>query len=144
RLFALALMTSVAAPALAQDVPVDVARLSEHIRVLSSDEFEGRGIGTEGERRTIAYLSEQFAAHGFEPGGVNGGWTQPVPLRRFAVSSPRGQIRVGDWSTDLVQGENVVISTRLPNERVVLQDAPLVFVGYGIHAPERDWNDFEG
>lgn len=145
RLFAAVLMTSVAMPALAQETPVDTAALSEHIRVLSSDEFEGRGIGAEGERRTIAYLSEQFAAHGFEPGGVDGGWTQPVTLRRFAVSDAAGDIAIGGWSTDLVQGENVVISTRLPNDgHVTLADVPLVFVGYGINAPERDWNDFDG
>ena len=62
RLFAAALMASVALPAAAQETPVDTARLSEHIRVLSSDEFGGRGIGTEGGRLTVEYLSEQFAA----------------------------------------------------------------------------------
>ena len=60
-----------AAPAAA----LDAARLSEHARVLSDDSFQGRGIGTPAEAMTVRYLSEQYAAAGFEPGGENGGWT---------------------------------------------------------------------
>ena len=125
--------------------PIDTAELSEHIRVLSSDEFMGRGIATPGEQMTIDYVTRQWAEAGFQPGGPNGQWVQPVTLRRFEVSDASGELSVGDWSVDLVQGENAVISTRLPGQpHVMLHDAPLVFVGYGINAPERGWNDYEG
>ena len=144
-----ALMTGVALSTLAaaQDAPAfDAARLSEHTRVLSDDSYEGRGIATPAEDKVIAYLSEQYAAAGFEPGGDNGGWTQDVGLNRFVVSGLQARLKVGDWSLPLVQGEQIVASTRLPNEHghVMLMDAPLVFVGYGIRAPERNWDDFKG
>ena len=125
--------------------PTDTADLSEHIRILSSDEFGGRGIATPGEQMTIDYVTRQWAEAGFEPGGPNGQWVQPVTLRRFEVSEASGGLSVGGWSHELRQGENVVISTRLPaSGRVNIEDAPLVFVGYGINAPERGWNDYEG
>lgn len=126
--------------------PTDTATLSEHIRVLSSDEFGGRGIGTEGERLTIDYVSRQFAEAGFEPGGVNGGWTQPVTLRRFNMTDAEASLAVGGQMMELNQGEEIVMSTRLPDAdgQVTLDGVPLVFVGYGTSAPERNWNDFEG
>ena len=122
---------------------ISAANLNEHIRTLSDDSFMGRGIATEGETKTVAYLSEQFAEAGFEPGGVNGGWTQPVTLNRFAASNVTGQFQAGDWSQPVTQGQEVAFSTRLPGQSVNLQDVPLVFVGYGIDAPERQWNDFK-
>ena len=143
------LASSVAALLIAASLPlaaqaqVDTARLAEHIQVLSDDSFLGRGIATEGETLTIDYLSRQFAAAGFEPGGENGGWTQSVTLNRFEVTDPQAQLRVGDWTLPLAQGEQAVFSTRLPGEQVNLQDAPLVFVGYGVTAPERNWDDFK-
>ncbi len=126
--------------------PTQTATLSESIRVLSSDEFEGRGIGTEGERRTIDYVSRQFAAAGFEPGGPNGSWVQPVTLRRFNMGEAEASISVGGRMLRLDQGEEIVMSTRLPDGdgRVEMGDLPLVFVGYGTNAPERNWNDFDG
>ena len=141
-LIAAALMT-VSGPALAQSA-FDAERLTNNIRELSDDSFEGRGIGTPAEDKVIAFMSERFAAAGFEPGGVDGGWTQPVELARFAVSNPTATLSVGDWSLPLRQGQEAVISTRRPGERVELQDAELVFVGYGIRAPERNWDDFKG
>lgn len=127
-------------------LPTNPAELSEHIRVLSSDEFGGRGIGTEGERLTIDYVSRQFAEAGFEPGGPNGQWTQPVTLRRFNMTDAEASLAVGGQMMPLRQGEEIVMSTRLPDAdgQVALEDLPLVFVGYGTSAPERNWNDFEG
>lgn len=126
--------------------PTQTATLSESVRVLASDEFGGRGIGTEGERLTIDYVSRQFAAAGFEPGGPNGSWTQPVTLRRFNMEHPEASISVGGRMIRLDQGEEIVMSTRLPDAdgQVDLSDLPLVFVGYGTSAPERNWNDFDG
>ncbi|WP_428150079.1 M28 family metallopeptidase [Brevundimonas sp.] len=129
----------------AQEPTFDAARLSEHIRILSADEFEGRGIATPAEQKVIDYLSSQFEAAGLEPGGDNGGWTQAVALNKFTASEVQAQLTVGDWTQGLTQGEQIVISSRRPGEsHVMLMDAPLVFVGYGIHAPERNWDDFKG
>jgi len=130
--------------AVGQDSGFDAARLNEHVRVLSDDSFEGRGIATPAEDKVIAYLSEQYAAAGFQPGGENGGWTQAVTLNRFTVSNMHGALKLGDWSLPLVQGQQIVASTRLPGAAVDLKDAPLVFVGYGVKAPERNWDDFKG
>jgi Zn-dependent M28 family amino/carboxypeptidase len=138
-LFAAAL----ASGAVAQSPDFDAARISNDIKVLSDDSFEGRGIATPAEQKVIDYLSQQYAAAGFAPGGENGGWTQAVGLNRFTVSNVSGQIKLGDWTQPLTQGQQATITTRLPGEAVDLSGLPLVFVGYGTKAPERDWNDFK-
>ena len=122
---------------------LDAARLSEHARVLSDDSFQGRGIGTPAEEMTVRYLSEQYAAAGFQPGGEHGGWTQDVTLNRFTASNISAAFEVGGETIPLTQGEQIVVSTRLPGRRVALSDTPLVFAGYGIKAPERNWDDFK-
>ena len=123
----------------------ETARLSEHVRVLADDSFQGRGIATPAEDMTIRYLSEQYAAAGFQPGGANGSWTQDVALNRFTASNFRGvRLNVGGDAIPLTQGQQITISTRLPGNHVMLTDTPLVFVGYGIKAPERNWDDFKG
>lgn len=127
----------------AAPVTFDTARLSEHARVLSDDSFEGRGIATPAEQKVIDYLSAQYAAAGFQPGGPNGQWTQDVTLNRFTASNIRAGFKVGGAAIPLTQGQQIVISTRLPGQHVMLTDKPLVFVGYGIDAPERQWNDFK-
>ena len=138
-LFAAALASNVGA----QTPDFDAARISNDIKVLSDDSFEGRGIATPAEQKVIDYLSQQYAAAGFAPGGENGGWTQAVGLNRFTVSNVSGQIKLGDWTQPLAQGQQATITTRLPGEAVDLSGLPLVFVGYGTKAPERDWNDFK-
>lgn len=138
-LFAAAL----ASHASAQTPDFNAARISNDIKILSDDSFEGRGIATPAEQKVIDYLSQQYAAAGFAPGGENGGWTQAVGLNRFTVSNVSGQIKLGDWTQPLTQGQQATITTRLPGEAVDLSGLPLVFVGYGTKAPERDWNDFK-
>ena len=136
---------SLTAAAWAQEPVFDGARLSEHIRVLSADDFEGRGIATPAEQKVIDYVSSQFETAGLAPGGDNGGWTQAVALNRFSASNIQARLTVGDWTLPLVQGEQIVLSSRRPGgDHVMLMDAPLVFVGYGVKAPERDWDDFKG
>ena len=124
-------------------VSLDASRLSEHVRILSDDSYQGRGIGTPAEDMVVRYLSEQYAAAGFQPGGANGGWTQDVRLNRFTASNIRAGFKVGGETMPLAQGQQIVVSTRLPGSHVMLTDAPLVFVGYGIKAPERNWDDFK-
>jgi Zn-dependent M28 family amino/carboxypeptidase len=137
------LMAATASCALAQSI--DPARLSDHIKVLSSDAFEGRGPGTPGETKTVAYIAGQFKAVGLTPAGDNGGWTQAVTLRSF---HPVGEIKTSFTIAGHVQPlkwlDEIVVRTMLPIPHVSIKDAPMVFVGYGVSAPERHWDDFKG
>jgi Zn-dependent M28 family amino/carboxypeptidase len=157
-LAAIAAVLAVSAPAIAQNAAAPAAsafsgeRLSNDIRILSADDFEGRGIATPAEQKVIDHLSKGYAAAGFSPGGdlqADGTrlWTQAVGLNRFQVSNASAQLKVGDWSMPLAQGEQIVMSTRLPGQteqaHVMLRNTPVVFVGYGIDAPERNWDDFK-
>ncbi|WP_292041520.1 MULTISPECIES: M28 family metallopeptidase [unclassified Brevundimonas] len=139
---AIALSTALmAAPSMAQEF--DAARISEEIRILSDDSFEGRGIATPAEQKVIDFLSAKFAEAGFAPGGENGGWTQAVTLNRIASSNIRAALKQDGQTRTLTQGQEVTLSSRLPGANVDLKDVPLVFVGYGVNAPERNWNDFK-
>lgn len=123
--------------------PISKERIREDVRVLSSDEFEGRGPGQQAESKTLRYLVSQFKAAGLVPGGVQGTWYQEVPLRRF----DRGpDVKVSLKQDDgtavpLKVGEDVTLSSHASGH-VSLMDAPLVFVGYGIRAPALGWDSF--
>jgi len=134
-----------AGPAMPEAV-ISETRLAEHVRVLASDEFEGRGPGTAGETKTVAYISEQFRAAGLEPGGVDGSWTQDVPLvQSEIVGRPAAAFTVGGDRLTLTQGEQIAIRPTLQRrDRVAVESAPVVFLGYGVKAPERRWDDFGG
>lgn len=121
---------------------VDTERLSEIVRVLAADAFEGRAPGSAGEQKTVAYLIERFAELGLEPGGTDGSWTQSVPMLHTQVEPPaKAVFRVGRDIQVLDQQTDIAIDTVRPVARILV-DAPVVFVGYGVHAPERDWDDF--
>ena len=112
---------------------------------LSSDEFEGRMPGTRGEELTVALLTERFEAAGLQPGN-NGSWTQRVPLveitgRDFAPLSITGKDGV---DIALENRTDWVGVTYREDAQTSLEDSELVFVGYGINAPEKGWNDYEG
>jgi Zn-dependent M28 family amino/carboxypeptidase len=136
--------------ALAQTATFDPARLSHHVQTLGSDAFEGRAPATDGETKTVAYLSDQFAKAGLQPGGdiVNGqrGWTQAVPLLRSEfVATPEVTVNIGGKPSLLTQGEQIAVRSPTNGEKaVVINAADLVFVGYGVKAPERNWDDFKG
>jgi Zn-dependent M28 family amino/carboxypeptidase len=115
-------------------------RLSDDVRTLASDAFEGRAPGTPGEDKTIDWLIARFKVLKLEPGGRDGSWTQKVPLVHTRLGT--GTIRAGD--TALVQGQDIYVSTVRPVDRVAIATAPMVFVGYGVTAPERGWDDFKG
>ena len=124
---------------------VDPKRLSEIVRVLASDEFEGRSPGTEGETKTIKYLVDTFQSLGLEPGGEGGGWTQEVPLLRTQVEKPRTlQVSVNGKVQPLTQTKEIYVSTIRDSRTATIEGAPLVFVGYGVTAPERQWDDYKG
>jgi Zn-dependent M28 family amino/carboxypeptidase len=116
--------------------PISAARLSQHVRILASDAFEGRGPGTAGETKTVAYLSAQFAKLGLQPGGTNGSWTQELSIERLLIDGPVAiTLRDGRGATTLKQGgDDIVLGARQPGH-VAVENAPLVFVGYGVHAP---------
>ena len=120
---------------------VDPARLSATVRTLASDDFGGRAPGTPGEQKTIAWLIARFKAMGIEPGGADGAWTQKVPLIRTQIADS-GTMTAG--GTALVQGRDVAVTTVRADPRVAIDKAPMVFVGYGVAAPEAQWDDFKG
>ena len=147
----LVLLTLAAAAAQAADAPkFDPQRLSRDVKVLSSDEFEGRGPNTAGETKTVNYLVEQFKAAGMQPGGdLSGGkrsWTQDVPLGRFEIKGPvKLTLAEGKNTRQLAQGDDMAVRASMSGARLVdFKNAPLVFVGYGVTAPERKWDDFKG
>jgi Zn-dependent M28 family amino/carboxypeptidase len=136
------------APAFAADIPgggITPDHLSRHVRVLASDAFEGRAPATPGEEKTIAYVVDELKKAGVQPGGERGTWTQDVPLVRAQVEGAvSASLRIGGETQTLTNGDDVVLQSLSPVDRVALVDAPLVFVGYGITAPERGWDDYKG
>ena len=135
----------VAAIAPTRAVPaISAERISDITRTLASDAFEGRSMGGLGEQRTVAYLTEQFRAAGLEPGGDNGGWTQAVPMIRTKLGAPAVSLSQAGRSVALRTPDDIYLSTVRATERARIADAPMVFVGYGVAAPERGWDDFKG
>ena len=120
-------------------------RMSAITRTLASDEFQGRSMGSPGEEKTVAYLIEQFQAAGLEPGGENGGWTQAVPMIRTKLQTPVSlSVRQSGSDRVLRMPDDVYLSTVRDTARASIAAAPMVFVGYGVTAPERQWDDFKG
>jgi Zn-dependent M28 family amino/carboxypeptidase len=126
-------------------------RLSQHVQTLGSDAYEGRGVNTRAETKTIDYIVSQFQAAGLQPGGdvVNGQrkWTQDVPLfQSDIVGTPQLSLNLGNGqSLNLTQGNEIAVRSPSNGETTVnLANAPLLFVGYGVTAPERNWDDFKG
>ena len=115
--------------------------LLRDVRVLSSDEFEGRSPGTRGEDLTVAYLSEQMRAIGLAPGNPDGTYVQEVPLVGFQ-STGQGQFRVGAERMLLKPLVDLVAVSRRGVPEVQVSESPLVFVGYGVDAPEYGWDDW--
>jgi Zn-dependent M28 family amino/carboxypeptidase len=127
----------------ALDVITPDALLS-HIKILASDEFEGRAPGSKGEELSIKYISEQFKAAGLSPGNPDGSYFQEVPLAGIK-SDPSMQFFVnGKSPMDLKFADDFVASSaRLQNE-IKIDNSPIVFVGYGVVAPEYGWDDYKG
>jgi len=127
------------------EVPeISVETMREVTRVLSTDEFEGRAPGTVGEEKTLAYLVEQFSQAGLQPGN-GGSWFQDVPLVEIA-GRDFSPLTVTGGAEDLsfgFGGDYVAVTYRVTPD-IALADSELVFVGYGIVAPEKGWNDYAG
>ena len=133
-----------AAPLQAGAGPISAERISAEVKELASDRYAGRAPGAPGEQLTVDHLVARFKALGLQPAGENGGWTQDVPLVRTQVK-PGASVVVttGAGRRALVQATDVYVNTVQGRDEVHVS-APLVFVGYGVKAPERGWDDFKG
>lgn len=116
------------------------ADIREPLKVLSSDEFEGRLPTTEGEKKTIDYLVSEFTKAGLKPGNGDS-FLQKVALMEI-TADPDMTMTIGD--NTFAYKEQMVASSKREQSSVSLEDSELVFVGYGVNAPEYDWNDYEG
>ncbi|MDT7604654.1 MAG: hypothetical protein QOF61_2651 [Acidobacteriota bacterium] len=118
--------------------------LMRHIKVLSSDEYEGRGPGTKGEELSVAYITDQFKKLGLKPGNPDGTYVQKVPLVGFTAENPTASFTVGAKKIDLkFPDDYVAVSRRFVPESKV-ENSDVVFVGYGVVAPEYGWDDYKG
>jgi Zn-dependent M28 family amino/carboxypeptidase len=150
-LFAATAIALVAVPVVATDTgSFSPQRLSQHVQTLGSDAFQGRAPATEGETLTVDYLSKQFQAVGLQPGGdLKDGkrsWTQAVPLLKSEfASAPQVSLSVAGKPMPLTQGEQIAVRAPTNGDKAMaINGAELVFVGYGVKAPERNWDDFKG
>ncbi|MGV3457023.1 M28 family metallopeptidase [Sphingomonas sp.] len=131
-------LPDVALPAMPMDVMKDATQ------TLSSDAFEGRAPGTPGEAKTLAYLVEQFQKAGLQPGN-NGSWFQDVPLVAITAQNVSPLTFTGGTQPmSLKYGPEFVAGTYRVTPNIAVKDSPVVFVGYGINAPEKGWNDYAG
>ncbi|NBW75651.1 MAG: M28 family peptidase [Sphingomonadaceae bacterium] len=148
------LLAAIAIPAIAQAKPIPIPAvppaalnqpaLAEMVKTLSSDDYEGRAPGTAGAAKTVAYLIERFKAAGLQPGN-KGSWTQDVPTVEITANNMAGLAITGGPGTMLfAPGKDFVAGSYRAVDRTAIADAELVFVGYGINAPELGWNDYAG
>lgn len=140
----LALPLSLLLLAAAPPPSIDVDQMKRDVETLASDAFEGRAPGTPGEEKTIAYIAQRMAAMGLTPGN-NGKWLQPVPMVSI-TTDPAAQLRIagGKGALALAMNSDVAVTTRRPVPQLAVNASDIVFVGYGINAPERGWNDYAG
>ena len=152
RLLAATAIVLAAAPlAAATTSGISPQRLSDIDKTISSDAFQGRGPATPAETKTINYIVDQFRSAGLQPGGdmAEGKrqWTQVVPLLKSDITgTPQFTLNLGNGqSVPLTQGEQIALKAPLNGQKNIdLANVPLVFAGYGVSAPERNWDDFKG
>ncbi|MBX9795475.1 M28 family metallopeptidase [Sphingomonas sp.] len=134
------LLTTAASPA----PQISTETLKEVTSTLASDAFEGRKPTTPAEDKTVAYLIERFKAAGLQPGN-KGSWTQDVPLVELkATNVSTIRFSGGKAPVTAAYATDMVVGTHRVTPRIALKDSPVVFVGYGITAPERGWDDYAG
>ncbi len=126
------------------EIQVDSTTIQRHIRTLASDEFMGRKPFTEGENKTINYLRDEFQKLGIAPGNGDS-YFQEAPLVEIqGMPDSSMQVSGPDAAFDLQLGKDFVTYTEREQETITLDASELVFCGYGIVAPEYNWNDYEG
>ncbi len=139
---AFALLAAAATPLAAQQIPVQT--LKDVTQTLSSDAYEGRGPTTAGEVKTIAYLIKRFQSAGLKPGN-SGKWTQDVPMVRVTADpAMTAHFTGGTTSVDLSYKTDIAMFSYREVPKTMIANSDVVFVGYGIVAPEKNWNDYAG
>src|ERR1043165_1809663 len=128
-------------PALDSITSDDITR---HIKTLSSDEFEGRGPGTKGEELSVGYITNEFKRLGLKPGNPDGTYVQKVPLMGFQARQPQLSISVAGKQLSYKFPDDYVAVSRHFEPQVDVNDSDVVFVGYGVVAPEYGWDDYKG
>jgi Zn-dependent M28 family amino/carboxypeptidase len=123
--------------------PISAPRIKEHVRILSSDAFRGRGPTQIGETKTIDYLARQFAAAGLQPAGPGGSWFQDVSLIRYDRGPVTMSLSTGGTATPLRPGTEVTLSSDFVG-RTRVDAAPIMFAGFGIVSKELGWDPYEG
>jgi Zn-dependent M28 family amino/carboxypeptidase len=124
---------------------IDRGALEAPVRFLSDDLLEGRGPATRGDRLARSYLASTLEVLGFEPGGPQGAWEQPFEIVGVNAKMPDvWSFRAGTKTFDLRRWDDYIATSGVQQERAAIQGAELVFVGYGIQAPEYRWDDFKG
>src|SRR6266480_119659 len=116
--------------------------LLAHIKVLASDQFEGRAPGTKGEELSVKYITDQFKQVGLKPGNPDGTYTQEVPLAGIR-SEPKMSFTIGDKTIDLKYSDDFVASSARLEPEIKIEKSGVVFVGYGVVAPEYGWDDYK-
>lgn len=115
-----------------------------YVRTISSDAFEGRGPSTRGDTKTQEYLRAELESMGIKPGAPGGGWIQEVPLVGMTTEAPKTlTLSYGGKQLTLKNHDDFIASAGQQKSSISIQDAEIVFVGYGIDAPEYNWNDFK-
>jgi len=135
---------AIGAAAAPKSGPIDEAAYRAHIARLSSDEFEGRKPGTEAEKRTLQYLESQFRELGLKPGN-GASFLQEVPMVEI-TAAPDAALKFtsGANTVDLKFRQDMVIWTKREKAVESMESSPMVFVGYGVTAPESGWDDYAG
>lgn len=123
---------------------IDADAILAHTKTLSSDEFEGRGPGTKGEELTVKYLVDEFTKIGLKPGNTDGTYIQRVPLVGITPDGAPMIFKKGAQQLRLKWHDDVVAWTKHVAESASLNDSEVVFVGYGVVAPEYNWDDYKG
>ena len=131
-------------PAEAATSQITADLMRNYVRELSDDKYEGRGPGTRGDVAARRYLADELEKLGLEPGAADGSWEQPFDLVGVNASQPETwTFDSGEGSLTLKQWDEFIASSGVQSERAEVEDAEVVFVGYGIQAPEYDWDDFK-
>ena len=123
--------------------PISLATLTTTTQILSSDAFEGRAPTTAGEEKTVALIADRFRKAGLQPGN-KGSWFQNVPLVESLATPTQLTITGGAAPITLSHRTDFVANSYQVQPKVDLGNSEMVFVGYGINAPERGWNDYAG
>jgi Zn-dependent M28 family amino/carboxypeptidase len=122
---------------------INASDLLKHTKVLASDAFEGRGPGTAGEDSTVNYLTREFKRLGLQPGNPDGTFVQKVPMFGF-TAQPKASFTAGGKTINLSFPDDYVAVSRRFVQDVNVNSSDMVFVGYGIVAPEYGWDDYKG